>query len=513
MKRYLFCAVLFLTTYWGGAQVVVNKNQRELDEKMVVRVKQFSEFIERFNYEKDLLNREVGDEFKRKITRQDYIKLLINKKDPRLSGKSSQDAANYTKLIDEFTIDVTAKKYMLDLCSNRLFAKAISAVTLFGKEEKMALILQKKCNENLSSFWSLTSVISDALELNTVMNVENLPPTSNETNFIDLKRILNAKKLPGVTGEFSYENQSVFSYLVHRGDLKFEYVREVEYFIFDIPGWILKVKEYERDDYNSGWLIEDVIRADSHEKQNFMKKELAIRNPEILFVQTVPEKKLFVSLKSFCPPVLNKGKLNSPTAWAVGYYCMSIINARNKNTTAQSKPDAFSPYYLQVHVAGITEQTVCTQYIDINQALYFCKKNGVVRMDDFPKNCERKMDTLSYDSSVLFRIRDFDIINPSFARVSDVSKLIRLVLQKNKPVPAQIRTDESFYKVNLPMWIPAQKGAYVTVITIVGFDDNKFGGAFEVVGCEGPMWGDRGYTWIKYDDFNRVVMDSYEIQD
>ena len=38
-------------------------------------------------------------------------------------------------------------------------------------------------------------------------------------------------------------------------------------------------------------------------------------------------------------------------------------------------------------------------------------------------------------------------------------------------------------------------------MTIVGYDDNKFGGAFRVVNSWGTDYGDNGFLWIKYSDF------------
>ena len=40
--------------------------------------------------------------------------------------------------------------------------------------------------------------------------------------------------------------------------LKFEYVEEVRYHILDIPGWCIRVKDFNRDELNSGWLIYDL---------------------------------------------------------------------------------------------------------------------------------------------------------------------------------------------------------------------------------------------------------------
>ena len=39
---------------------------------------------------------------------------------------------------------------------------------------------------------------------------------------------------------------------------------------------------------------------------------------------------------------------------------------------------------------------------------------------------------------------------------------------------------------------------------IVGFDDTKFGGAFEIVNSWGDDWANGGYIWIRYDDLYKM---------
>jgi hypothetical protein len=51
---------------------------------------------------------------------------------------------------------------------------------------------------------------------------------------------------------------TLFFYLVNTGALKFEYVNEVIYHVVDIPGWSIKVREFNRNELNSGWLISDL---------------------------------------------------------------------------------------------------------------------------------------------------------------------------------------------------------------------------------------------------------------
>jgi C1A family cysteine protease len=41
-------------------------------------------------------------------------------------------------------------------------------------------------------------------------------------------------------------------------------------------------------------------------------------------------------------------------------------------------------------------------------------------------------------------------------------------------------------------------------ICIIGYDNNRYGGAFEIVNSWGSEWGNDGYLWIKYSDFYKM---------
>ena len=44
---------------------------------------------------------------------------------------------------------------------------------------------------------------------------------------------------------------------------------------------------------------------------------------------------------------------------------------------------------------------------------------------------------------------------------------------------------------------------------VIGYDDNKSGGSFEVMNSWGEDWGDKGFFWIKYADFPIHVDECY----
>jgi len=48
-------------------------------------------------------------------------------------------------------------------------------------------------------------------------------------------------------------------------------------------------------------------------------------------------------------------------------------------------------------------------------------------------------------------------------------------------------------------------------MTIIGYDDDKYDGAFEVINSWGEDWGNEGYMWIRYKDFAESVRYGFEL--
>ena len=46
---------------------------------------------------------------------------------------------------------------------------------------------------------------------------------------------------------------------------------------------------------------------------------------------------------------------------------------------------------------------------------------------------------------------------------------------------------------------------------VIGYDDDLQGGAFQIMNSWGQEWGDRGFCWIRYDDFEHFVKEAYGV--
>ena len=100
---------------------------------------------------------------------------------------------------------------------------------------------------------------------------------------------------------------------------------------------------------------------------------------------------------------------------------------------------------------------------------------------------------------------------------------IKEVISDNTPVIAGFKFVESLWEYNSSnlngvdytgLWTPKDyeeaNGAHA--MTIVGYDDYKYGGSFRVVNSWGKDYGDNGYLWIRYSDLRKYVNEAYFIE-
>ncbi len=87
-------------------------------------------------------------------------------------------------------------------------------------------------------------------------------------------------------------------------------------------------------------------------------------------------------------------------------------------------------------------------------------------------------------------------------------KVKKAIANKN-PVVIGMRVSSSFYKVS-GAWSGVQVGNVGGhAMVVIGYDDNKYGGAFELMNSWGTRWGNNGFGWVRYADFEKYVKTAY----
>ena len=146
------------------------------------------------------------------------------------------------------------------------------------------------------------------------------------------------------------------------------------------------------------------------------------------------------------------------------------------------------------------------------QETYECQDNDVA-FKDKPK-------------AAPFKIKDYMMLCKNPVEKNDIIAIKKSV-SENKPVVISIKFDPSLYCVGADgIWdvkssCPDSKdfGAASDSITelhaicVVGYDDTKLGGAFELINSWGTDWGNKGFFWMTYEQFMQYGKYAVELMD
>ncbi len=236
----------------------VNQNEKIF----LARTKQFNEFIDRFNYKTTFTGEPVDSVFMTKMPRNRMISLLFDLSDKRTDKNSKEYSQLYTDLKTRFVNEVVNRNLEVPKYSGNIIAEAKSRVIYKGNPHNISVFLAQEVIRETRSKWVILDVKGDVfnfLKTDTAF-IRFIPPSSNETDFMNLKRALEDVSYLQYYAAKDYQPDylTLFFYLVNTGALKFEYVNEVIYHIVDMPGWSIKVREFNRNELNSGWLISDL---------------------------------------------------------------------------------------------------------------------------------------------------------------------------------------------------------------------------------------------------------------
>jgi hypothetical protein len=268
----LLPAILFLLSgiFFNNlcySQAIIKENNPS-EQVFLVRTKQFNEFLNRFNYKTTFSGDPVDSIFTSKISRGQMLNSLFNLKDPRIDPSGDNFYQAYCDAKTELINEIVQKKLLINKYSDEIIADAKSHIVYKGIDNTISVLLSQETVGRDMVKWVINDVKGDIfnfLQYDTVY-IRFIPPTSHETDFMNLKRALEDVDYLQYYSSKNYKPEylTLFYYMINSGLLKFEYVEEVTYHISDIPGWSITVKEFNRNEMNSGWLISDISKVSSN---------------------------------------------------------------------------------------------------------------------------------------------------------------------------------------------------------------------------------------------------------
>lgn len=227
------------------------------------------------------------------------------------------------------------------------------------------------------------------------------------------------------------------------------------------------------------------------------------------------------SLEKYVPMVLNQ-EGGTCVGFSTLYYALSTMyNQKFGITDFMGKiAHAFDPYFIY----SILQSQVnhCDDGLVMYKAAELLSKVGAKKMF-FPPylTCNSTWnDNMINDVvnlTVPYNLKDFyivDLENP------DLIEFLKKVVYYDIPVVTGFSITDSMYPRSASnpkgvdsdgLWSPSEIDGLVGghAMTVIGFDDYRYGGAFRVVNSWGSDYGDEGFIWIKYDDFSKYAVEAY----
>ncbi len=254
------------------AQVLGNLGDVEMDERaLYTMTKQMGQFINRFNYEEDQYGKKLNQNdasFRNPDKRKDVLPLLFDLENPRTSGA----------LRDFFVEDLIKNNQFMEFLGGDWYSEVSAKFKWKGKDVDVSIILALE-EEGLGSKWVITNVFFSEFQKyfpqGELAEREKhfLHPMSHELDFMNIYKVFSDKQIVEYYASTDYQPDylTLFFYEIKQGNLVFERVDSVKFHVFQIKNWYFEVSWFNRDGYNSGWLISNLFYLKDEEKASLIK--------------------------------------------------------------------------------------------------------------------------------------------------------------------------------------------------------------------------------------------------
>jgi len=251
---------------------------------------------------------------------------------------------------------------------------------------------------------------------------------------------------------------------------------------------------------NTGLLFDD----DAYEKTPLKAKNVAFQDVVTEFTSA--------SLKQFVPEIKDQGGYGTCVGWASAYYGRTILEARlSNNTNHENITNAsFSPVFTYLN-ANVENDYNCQGGAFIGKAMEAMVEKGVPYYKDFDVMCETNFPETLLDKAKNFRIKDFTrIFGADESEDIKVDGVKRSLLNGN-PVIIGFKVENAFFSAKT-VYEPDNLGTDGGhAMCVIGYDDDKYGGSFELVNSWGSSWGNEGFMWVRYADLAKYTRYAFEM--
>jgi len=273
LLRLIVLAFVLTLCFDVDAQVIGNLGDVQMDEReFYTMTKQMGQFINRFNYEEEPSGKKLhpsDKDYRSAEKRKDALPLLFDLENPRTAGT----------LRDFFVEDLTKNNnQFMEFLGGDWFSEVSAKFLWKGEEVDVSLIMSVQ-KDGLGSKWVISNVFFSEFQKmfpqGELAEREKhfLHPMSHELDFMNIYKVFNNPQIIEYYASTDYQPDylTLFFYEIKLGNLKFDHVESVKFHVLQIKNWYFEVSWFNRNGYNSGWLISNLIYLKDAEKEALLK--------------------------------------------------------------------------------------------------------------------------------------------------------------------------------------------------------------------------------------------------
>ena len=216
------------------------------------------------------------------------------------------------------------------------------------------------------------------------------------------------------------------------------------------------------------------------------------------------------SLKKYCPTPRSQGQHGTCTAWSTTYGARTICEAISNGWTNKDSitMEAFAPIFIYKQLSSSPN---CQAGTSVAQALGLLYSKGAPKLHSFDVQCADNVPDSLYEEASNYKIDYYSTLFRFIGNSSSKISLVKKAIAEGHPVVMAMDVYRSFDKSS-DVWSGVKdtlRGPHA--MCVIGYDDDKYGGAFEIMNSWGTWWASKGFVWIKYDDFCSSVDYAYDV--
>ena len=219
------------------------------------------------------------------------------------------------------------------------------------------------------------------------------------------------------------------------------------------------------------------------------------------------------SLKQYCPSPGDQDIYGTCTAWSTTYAARTMCEAISNGWTDKEliTKEAFAPIFIYKQLSSKSD---CQEGTSPAEALELLKKKGAPKLRSFNVRCADYIPNNLYTEAIDYKIDDYTTLFNTYAGDNTGQVVaVKKALAEEHPVVIIQKVYSSFSVFNgKDLWngvLDELRGNHA--MCVVGYDDDKYGGAFEILNSWGTDWANKGFIWVKYDDFCKNTVCAYDV--